>query len=89
MAFSTESSPVICETYDMRVGSFWRAYPVLGGNLEIVDESQHCAGVTAEYPATLTALLRNHGYSVRSVWGNNLKCSKAVLGAGYAVRGTR
>ena len=37
----------------------------------------------------VTALLKNHGYSVRSVWGNNLKCSKAVLGAGYAVRGTR
>ena len=46
-------------------------------------------GVTAEYPATLTALLKNRGYSVRSVWGNNLKCSKAVLGAGYAVRGMR
>ena len=46
-------------------------------------------GVSAEYPATLTALLKNHGYSVRSVWGNNLKCSKAVLGAGYAVHGTR
>ena len=46
MAFSTESSPVICETYDMRVGSFWRAYPVLGGNLEIADESQHCAKAT-------------------------------------------
>ena len=46
-------------------------------------------GVTAEYPATLTPLLKNRGYSVCSVWGNNLKCSKAVLGAGYALRGTQ
>ena len=49
MAFSTESSPVICETYDMHVGSFWQAYPVLGGNLEIVDESQHCTKATNIY----------------------------------------
>ena len=49
----------------------------------------HSFGVTAEYPATLTALLKNHGCSVCSVWGNNFKCSKAVLEPGDAVGGTQ
>ena len=46
MAYSAEASPVICEAHDMHVGSFWRAYPVIGANLEIVNESQHCAKTT-------------------------------------------
>ena len=46
-------------------------------------------GVTVEYPATLTALLKNCGYSVRSVGGNHWKCSKAVLAASYVIRGTQ
>ena len=56
--------------------------------------TQMRVGVTAEYPATLTALLKNHGYSVHSVWGNNLKCSEGCLrgwlrGTRYAVRGEK
>ena len=68
-------------------------YPNIGYDTKLHSEAHKPQNqlnrVTSEYPATLTALLKNHGYLVRSVWGNNLKCSKAVLGAGYAVHGTQ
>ena len=37
--------------------------------------TKQTASGTAKYRATLTALLKNRGYSVRSVWVNNLKCT--------------